>query len=397
MKAIKLASGMLVAAALLFTACDSDRDYNPVLDEGNLPKSFTLNTPAYSTQTIDLAHSTALHFSWSQPAYGFPAVTTYKLQMSLTNTWDDAQYDANGVETKAATYYNLSGSTNAVSTDVEAKDFNKGVATLSDWADESSVSADPYTAYVRCIATTADGGNKVISNSVPVKVKAYYVSVVNYPAPWFFTGAGIQGGWNSGYNDCVPFDLSKDATYDADTWAGTYTKTLWLKGGSDYGFKLISILTKWQPQLGGTFDSPEFVGEGGDGNPANLFAPEDGYYKFTYESTGIHSQGKLTVAKVDIDEATYPLHNSMKISGSALEAPVEMTPMLVNGHNHVWHATITTVKGGLVFTDDAGKVYSDTKFPYGWATAENGVIPVVKGTLEVYFDDLSGCYEFFAQ
>lgn len=394
MKAIKLASGMLVAAALLFTACDSDRDYNPVLDEGNLPKSFTLNTPAYSTQTIDLAHSTALHFSWSQPAYGFPAVTTYKLQMSLTNTWDDAQYDANGVETKAATYYNLSGSTNAVSTDVEAKDFDKGVATLAEWVDESSVSADPYTAYVRCVATTNDGGNKVISNSVPVKVKAYYVSVVNYPKPWFFTGAGIQGGWNGGYNDCVPFDLSKDATYDADSWAGTYTKTLWLKAGDDYGFKLVSVLGDWTNQIGGSFDAPAY----NNGGASNLVAPADGYYTFTLESNGIDgSKAKLTVKAANIDEATYPVHKSMKISGSALEAPVEMTPMLVNGHNHVWHATINTVKGGLVFTDDAGKVYSDTKFPYGWATAENGVIPVVKGTLEVYFDDLSGCYEFFAQ
>lgn len=380
MKAIKLASGLLLAAAVMFTACDSDRDYNPVIDTNNLPTSFKLNTPAYSTQNINLEHSSSLHFTWSQPAYGFPAQVTYKLQMSLTNKWEPAVYDEQGVETTAATFYELAGSTNAVATNVEAKDFNKGVAKLSEWADEHDVPTTPVTAYVRCLANTADGGNQVISNTVQVKVLPYYVSVVDYPKPWFFTGSAIQGGWNTGYADCVPFDLSKDSQYDVNTGAGTYTKTLWLKHDDALGFKMVSVLTSWDYQIGGTFDSPVY----NDGGASDFKTPADGYYTFELVSKG-PAEASLTVKKADIDEAQHPVHSAMYVTGSALGGEkVEMSPMLVNGHNHVWYAKIKTVKGGLTFVDENGKVYSDPNFPSGWATAENSVIPAVKGTLNVY-------------
>lgn len=36
----------MTVAMLLFAACDSDRDANPVLDDNNLPQTFKLNTPA---------------------------------------------------------------------------------------------------------------------------------------------------------------------------------------------------------------------------------------------------------------------------------------------------------------------------------------------------------------
>lgn len=379
----------MVAAALLFSACDSDRDYNPVLDPSTAPTTFKLNTPAYSTQGINLEKSSSLHFTWSQPAYGFPAVTTYTLQMSLTNTWDPAQYDEQGNETAAATCYTLSTSTSQVTADVDAKDFDKGVAMLSEWSDESSVSDTAITAYVRCLASA--GGTQSVSNVVAIKVLPYYMSVVDYPHPWWFTGAGIQGGWNSGYADCVPFDLTADGEYDKNTGAGVYTKTLWLKGGGDYGFKMVSILTNWDYQIGGTFDAPDYF----NGGASNFTAPADGWYTFSIESKGLTEKPVLKITATTVDNEV--LHTNMYVTGTALNnEKVEMSPMLVNGHNHVWHATINTVKGGLTFVDENGKVYSSNKFPTGFATSENGVIPAVKGTLEVYYDDLSGCYEFFA-
>ena len=68
MNAKYLKSGLLIAAvATLFTACETDRDDNPVLDTNNLPANFVLNIPAYATQLTDLGTSTTVNFTWSQP------------------------------------------------------------------------------------------------------------------------------------------------------------------------------------------------------------------------------------------------------------------------------------------------------------------------------------------
>lgn len=70
---------LLVAiCALLFSACDSDRDSNPVLDQ---PTQFTLNTPALADQYVELTESGTVQLRWSQPNYGFPASTHYKVQV----------------------------------------------------------------------------------------------------------------------------------------------------------------------------------------------------------------------------------------------------------------------------------------------------------------------------
>ena len=69
MKSIIKSSLLLCASVALFSACEKDLDNNPTLQT---PKTFTLNTPAYAAQTVDLKVSNGLNFSWSQPDYGFP-------------------------------------------------------------------------------------------------------------------------------------------------------------------------------------------------------------------------------------------------------------------------------------------------------------------------------------
>ena len=57
-------AGCGVAAAL--TACSDDNDSNPSLVQ---PPGFTLNTPAYVNETVDLQSTSELQLSWSQPQY----------------------------------------------------------------------------------------------------------------------------------------------------------------------------------------------------------------------------------------------------------------------------------------------------------------------------------------
>lgn len=65
---------------VMFTSCEDDNDSNPVV---KTPTEFRLNTPALAATNIDLTNSSAVVFTCSQPNYGFPASTMYKVQVSL--------------------------------------------------------------------------------------------------------------------------------------------------------------------------------------------------------------------------------------------------------------------------------------------------------------------------
>ncbi len=74
-------STLLLALGLGFMAsCESDNDSNPVLQS---PTVFVLNNPVMADQPLDMANCKNLELSCSQPDYGFPVSTTYKVQMSL--------------------------------------------------------------------------------------------------------------------------------------------------------------------------------------------------------------------------------------------------------------------------------------------------------------------------
>lgn len=87
MKNIIKSTLLLLCGGLLFGACDSDLDNNPTLQT---PTTFVLNTPAITNSTIDLAHSSTVNLTCSQPDYGFPAHTVYTVEVSLNPDMSNA-------------------------------------------------------------------------------------------------------------------------------------------------------------------------------------------------------------------------------------------------------------------------------------------------------------------
>lgn len=71
---------------VMFTSCEDDNDSNPIV---KTPTEFHLNTPALAATNIDLTNSSAIVFTCSQPNYGFPASTMYKVQVSLKEDMTD--------------------------------------------------------------------------------------------------------------------------------------------------------------------------------------------------------------------------------------------------------------------------------------------------------------------
>lgn len=93
MKKILKSALLLMMGVVMLASCDDDRDSNPTV---NTPTEFVLNTPALAANTIDLANSSAVVLTCSQPNYGFPASVKYNVQVSLNSDMSDfAELDEN--------------------------------------------------------------------------------------------------------------------------------------------------------------------------------------------------------------------------------------------------------------------------------------------------------------
>lgn len=89
MKTKYFKSGLLFAAfAMLFSACNSDRDDNPTLGPNHTAKSFVVNTSAVADQYIQLSEDNKVNLTWSQPDYGVNTVVHYKVQVGLAEGTD---------------------------------------------------------------------------------------------------------------------------------------------------------------------------------------------------------------------------------------------------------------------------------------------------------------------
>lgn len=82
MKKITILTSLLIGA-LLFTACDSDRDDNPVIDLSKPQEALKLNVPTFANSTYDMANTDSITLTCTAPSYGFPATTTYVVQLSI--------------------------------------------------------------------------------------------------------------------------------------------------------------------------------------------------------------------------------------------------------------------------------------------------------------------------
>ena len=81
-------SALLVFMSLtLMTACSDDNDSNPTIQS---PTEFKLNTPVLENTPIDLANSSKIILTCSQPNYGYTASVQYTVQVATKPDMSDA-------------------------------------------------------------------------------------------------------------------------------------------------------------------------------------------------------------------------------------------------------------------------------------------------------------------
>ena len=385
---------MLLSMALVFTACEDDRDSNPTMKQ---PTGFTLNNPVNAL--VDLAESTAIPFAWSQPDYGgWPAAVQYQLEVSPTNDWnytvEEDEADESGMT--VADYAILPTIYSSCSGNMSAVELAKALVAICGW-DETAV-PEKQIVYVRATAMTA-GADTIYSNVVSFEVNPYYIELADAPIElWYLVGEGIgSADWDNGAGSVatgglVPMYPIMGNEYDTRTGQGEIQYAGFFYGGK--GFKLVRDPGNWDNQWG--------MGDAGfvknDGGSGNITVEADGYYCIRLNTL----TDELVIEPIDSPVGVYSQigmpgnyqpGDGWDVNGNLMNA------MSTSVENHDWYLmSVTYPDAELKFAADGGWDVNWGKgdFPYGIGEQGGANIPVKAGTYNVFFNDILGTYNFIA-
>jgi hypothetical protein len=393
MKDIFKISALLFCGLAVFASCDDDRENNPTLQS---PTTFQLNTPSYSTGLIDLANSTTLNFTWSQPDYGVPVAASYEMQFSPENKWtvsvDEALADESG--NTVPTYGSAGGVVTVVSSSVEAND----IATILERCELWTEDAVPATqnVYARCMAVYA--GDTIYSNVINFNVVPYYVELKEAaPNYWYLIGGCIgDGKWTNTTDGLgtsnMPLYPITGQTYDAKTGDGILSWTGYL---TTDGFKLVHVLGSWNEQVGSSDGGTTIVWN--DGGSSNICVSENGIYTVTLNTT----TSELTVEKYD---GTPSVYSTMYLTGAfdswGFANPMSAFSTYSGAENHDWVFDLTIDEDGeMKFSSDSSWAHNwgSEDFPWGTGLSGGSNIKAKAGTYKVFFNDITGQYNFIEQ
>lgn len=248
---------LLVLGLGLFCACSDDRDENPTLVS---PTTFVLNSPALAENTIDLANSSSLELTCSQPDYGFPANTRYYVQVAFNENMSD--------------FRELSEASSKAKINVDA-------ATLASTLTDMKVAAGkteadfpmdiPVYVRVRAVMTTSDNkdieGTEILSNVIKFNNIHLLFSLppVVTPEKLYLVGDFNGWDWNSSL-EMVPVNGATNVfwhmVYINDKGVKFNMARAW--DGNEKGFEGINI----SGDLAG-----EIINEGG-----NIASSNPGWY-----------------------------------------------------------------------------------------------------------------------
>ena len=407
MKKIFNFAWLFVGGFCLFTACENDRDSNPVIDPTDTNVNFVLNTPAYATNAIDLGNTTdSLQFTWKQPEYGFPIAASYKMQLSLTGNFTTSYADAQADETgqAIADYYEFEnepvrGCTQKLGTE----DIAKAMQLIGGW-DESNV-PDLKSAFLR-VKATSTGISDVFSNTLEMSFAPYYVVLKEtQPLLWYLVGNCIgDGSWGNATDKIgtglIPMFTIAGEEYDKATGEGKTSYTGYFPEGGQ--FKLIKTPGNWDDQK--NFDSFDGIDTdkfetNNDGNVC-IKTGAAGYYTINFDT----KEDKITIEPYD---GTPAVCTSMALPGefNGWKETAEGTPLTAaetsaNAKCHIWTLDLNLVNDSPVkfaANNSWDKNWGSGDFPYGTGKNEGDNIPAKAGQYQVFFNDITGQYMFISK
>lgn len=257
---------LVTGAAFFLASCDKVNDL-PLYGSGKaitLTSSSTSLTPAPAD-----SNNTVLNLSWTFPAY---ATDSSKIKYII-------EMDTTGKNFANATSKTVNGT---LTTSYLAKELNSMLLARG-YAFNVPVDMD-----VRVIASYANNNERLISNTVKIRMTPYKIPP-KIPLPsssrLFIVGGATVGGWNNP----VPVPSQEFTRIDETTWGGIFQLTggqfyLLLPVNGDWGHKY-AVVNNTAPGISGGGD---FIADAGQDIPAPATT---GLYKIIVD----FQTGKFTV------------------------------------------------------------------------------------------------------
>ena len=234
MKNIIKSALLVVMSLTLMTACSDDNDSNPSIQT---PTEFKLNTPALENTPIDLANSSKIILTCSQPNYGYTASVQYTVQVATDENMTDA------VE--------LSETSNSAKVEIDAASLASTLTNIYVQKGKTEADFPMYVkAYFRLKANivTSNGnvveGTEILSNVVSLNKIHLLFSLppVNLPSHIYVVGNFCDWKWDN----C--FDMVQVYGTDNTFWRLVYIDDSGIKlnsadkwNGSEAGYAGITV------------------------------------------------------------------------------------------------------------------------------------------------------------
>ena len=234
MKNIIKSALLVVMSLTLMTACSDDNDSNPTIQS---PTEFKLNTPALENTPIDLANSSKIILTCSQPNYGYTASVQYTVQVATTPDMSDAQ--------------EISENSSSATVEVNASLLASTLTNI--FVEKGKTEADfpmDVKAYFRLKANivTSNGnvveGTEILSNVVSLNKIHLLFSLppVNLPSHLYVVGSFCDWDW------AKSFDMVQVYGTDNTFWRLVYIDDSGIKfnsaaewNGSEVGYAGITV------------------------------------------------------------------------------------------------------------------------------------------------------------
>lgn len=193
MKNIIKSALLVVMSLTLMTACSDDNDSNPSIQT---PTEFKLNTPALENTPIDLANSSKIILTCSQPDYGYTASVQYTVQVATTPDMSDA--------------VDLSETSSSAKVEINADLLASTLTNIyvEKGKTEADFPMDDVKAYFRLKANivTSNGnvveGTEILSNVVSLnKIHLLFsLPAVNLPSHVYVVGNFCDWKWDNSFD-----------------------------------------------------------------------------------------------------------------------------------------------------------------------------------------------------
>lgn len=391
-----------------FTACEDDNDSNPTLVE---TQEFVLNKPAYSGEMYDLKRSTGLHLTWSQPAVtdlnaplAMAGVSAYSIQLSMNGNFTTSVEQAAADETGAtiADYITLDETYSACEADLNAASVAKALMKLNKWAEDAvPASTSVYVrifAHFRGLNVAAAPGVKVASNTVQLNVAPYYIELRDAAIElWYLVGSYMaDGSWTNNAGAIgkgnVPMFPIEGYDYDKVTGKGMVSYTDYFP--ADAKFKMLPTSFNWDYAFmnGGSAGTAKYRDGGND--DGDITVPEAGYYAIEVNTI----KNTCEIKKLETTSApTYDKIGLIGLNGDWDNDVVMTAVNTKNSENHIWTCDIdvpANTKAKFRANGAWDTNWGKGSFPFGMGTQGGADIPVAKGSYKVFFNDITGDYNF---